>query len=397
MDELATILGELQAAGKRDSSGVFTVDVRKALPKLERFQLPRPEFGMLKVVQSAVAAGASRITVEVSPVTLSLAHDGEPPLPEELEGLLGYLMAPDFPSHRRSLRDLAIGVNTALARGGSWVEVSTRGPDGWSSQRWRSREEVVESTEGPGRGWATVKFSMRKTAGQAVGRMVGLAKQDIGALLKGEREALQSDEQTIYDRCRNCPIPIWLNGREVPPPDLGRRTVKRWGPFDVREHRSPNLLELYLQTREPSAHLLSLPTESTARARYLIEGHLDGDEWTADGEPTRLTGPAPTNCCFAIIALRGRPHTPPRLTLVKDGVDLTDLSPRGMPNGTYVVATAEGLTLDLSQFRLVRGAGIEERVQYLSSCIQVAARLAMAAGESLDEAQQQALQQLLQG
>ncbi|MCA9794532.1 MAG: hypothetical protein KC910_22140, partial [Candidatus Eremiobacteraeota bacterium] len=259
MDELQAVLGELQGAGNLDSSGVFTVDVRKALPKLERFQLPRPEFGMLKVVQSAVAAGATRVSVEVSPATFSLAHDGQPPLPEELEGLLGYLMAPDTPSHRRSLRDLAIGVNTALARGGSWVEVTVRGPKGWLSQRWRSREEVVESTGGPSWNWANLKFSMRKTAGQAVGRMVGLAQQDIGALLKGEREALQSDEQTIYDRCRNCPIPIWLNGREIPPPDLGRRTVKRWGLFDVREHRSSNLLELYLQTDQPSPHLLSVP------------------------------------------------------------------------------------------------------------------------------------------
>ncbi|MCA9794833.1 MAG: hypothetical protein KC910_23660, partial [Candidatus Eremiobacteraeota bacterium] len=147
-----------------------------------------------------------------------------------------------------------------------------------------------------------------------------------------------------------------------------------------------------------SPHLLSVSADSTARARYLIEGAFGpDDQWEPTGEPTRLTGPAAPRSCFAIVALRGRPHTPPRLTLVKDGVDLTDLSPGGMPNGTYIVAAAEGLTLDLSQFRLVRGAGIEERVHYLGSCIRVAARLALSAGQNLDDSQCQALQQIAQG
>ena len=61
--ELQQLLRQQQAEGKFDSGGQFTLDRDKALAKLAAFQLPRRGAWILKIVQSAVLAGATDLKI----------------------------------------------------------------------------------------------------------------------------------------------------------------------------------------------------------------------------------------------------------------------------------------------------------------------------------------------
>ena len=60
---LQALLDDLVSEAPVESSGTFTVDPLRALEKLARFQLQSPYEYVLKLVQSAVAADASEISI----------------------------------------------------------------------------------------------------------------------------------------------------------------------------------------------------------------------------------------------------------------------------------------------------------------------------------------------
>jgi hypothetical protein len=369
--ELAGLLQSMAAEGSLSSSGVFTIDVRAALPKLEKFQLPRPHFGLLKVIQSAVGSGASYVDTSFGSSGISIEHDGDPPRSEELRDLLSYLLSTDASSGDRALRDLAIGVNTSLARGASWVEVSARTELGWVQQRWVSREETDHKEQlSREEGKATVRFEVRRTLGQAASEVLGWANKDLGGLLHGSREVLDEDARGVFDRCRHAPVDVRINGRPVPASSSGHRVVRRWSPFREVEHRKPHLVEIYLQARQESRHLMSAPERSQARYRFAMEGDFNGLTFHTVGALHTLPAqPLPPRRCFAVIGIRGRAQVPGEMVVVKDGVDLARLTPGGIPKGVSVILSAEGLRLDLSQFVLSKSQETEERLAWLSSTV----------------------------
>ncbi len=369
--DLARVLESLSSEGELNSSGVFTIDVRKALPKLEKFQLPKPHFGLLKIIQSAVASGARQVWAEFGATTIRIEHNGNPPDEHGIRHLLSYLMAKDQPTEERALRDLAIGVNTTLARGASWVEVSAKAEEGWVSQRWMSREESSQKEhEKDLSDKATVRFVMRRTAGQTASQMWTKANRDIFALMGGKRDAMDEDARAVYDRCRNSPIKVTINGRRVPPSTFGKRVLKRWSPFTVKEHRRRNLVEIYIQALQPSPHLLSVPEDTLARHRFYVEGEFDGALCSSLGRVQPLKAMSlPPQHTVAMIGIRSEPTVPGEMVLVKDGVDLTRLAPRRLPKGVSAVLAAEGLPLDLSQFRIRRGPETGERLGWLHNTI----------------------------
>ncbi len=63
LSELEQFLQEQVREGQTESSGVFTLAREKALEKLGAFQLPRPTAWVLKLVQAAVAGGASELVI----------------------------------------------------------------------------------------------------------------------------------------------------------------------------------------------------------------------------------------------------------------------------------------------------------------------------------------------
>ncbi len=376
--DLAEYLQAMSTEGSVSSSGVFTIDVRAALPKLEKFQLPRPHFGILKVVQSAIASGASFVKTDFGSTGITIEHDGAPPQAEELRDLFSYLLSSNRAASERALRDLAVGVNTSLARGASWVEVAARTENGWVRQRWASRDESAQLELPSDRGKATVRFVVRNSAGQVASELWGtLAKKDIQGMLKGSRDEMSEDAQAVFDRCRYAPAVVRINGRTVPSASLGQVVRRRWSTFTTVEHRRANLLEFYLQASEESPHLMSAPDTSVARYRFSLSGIFDGREFQSQASPRMVTSQMAPRRCFAIFGLRGKSNVPGEMIVVKDGVELTRLTPPGFPKGVSAVVTAEGLRLDLSQFRLVDAPETRERVRWISQMASTAARHAL--------------------
>lgn len=395
---LDAILAEMASQGTLSSSGVFTIDVRAALPKLEKFQLPRPHFGILKVIQSAVASGASYVDSHFARTGITIEHDGEPPEPEELRDLFCYLLASDRAADDRALRDLAVGLNTTLARGASWVEVAVRHGDSWTSQRWSNRDETTQSeTLEKSESQARVRFTVRRTLLQTMTDVARWANKDVFGLLMGSREVLDQDAQAVFDRCRHSPIPIRLNGRLVPSGCGGQRVRRRWSPTLWVEHRGPHLLEVYLQCDQVSPHLLSAPSQSEARHRFVLPGSFDGARFHPHPQPQLQPAPswlAPSSC-YAVLSVRGQARVPSEMTVVKDGVELTRLTPRLLPQGLSIVMAAEGLKLDLSQFRLVNSPDTQERISDLTSTAGwVAGQALEQLGELLKPAEQDHLKGL---
>lgn len=64
-----------QESGFLDSSGEFTISTHKALEKLAQFQLPNPAYWILKVLQAAVCARASQISVSLDRWLIKLSFD----------------------------------------------------------------------------------------------------------------------------------------------------------------------------------------------------------------------------------------------------------------------------------------------------------------------------------
>jgi hypothetical protein len=370
-NELAAVLDGLRSQGELDSSGTFTVDLAKALPKLEKFQLPKPHFGLLKIVQSAVVSGATTILTSFTAASIRIEHNGIPPTPDEMKNILSYLMSPDHPTEERALRDLAIGINTTLARGASWVELKVQDGDGWASQRWLSRQEIQEKKKAQGASTGmTFSFVMRRTLGQTASQALSIGRKDVGDLMAGRRDALDEDSQAIFDRCRHAPVDIKLDGRNLPPSLFGRKVTRNWGPFSKRVHRQSNLMDIFLSCRERSPHLLSPPTGSDARFKYLVPGRFADGVWKQLGEAEPLVDLSELERrCFGVFGVRGVASVPGSVTLVKDGVDLTTLAPPVLPKGVTSVLTAEGLPLDLSHFRIVSGLKIQERLGWLSTTL----------------------------
>lgn len=375
--QLNELLAQYRTVGELNSEGVFTVDLARALPKLEKFQLPKPHFGLLKVIQSAVASGASRIELHFTATTLSIEHDGEPPSAEQLRTLLDHLMAPDLPVRGRSLRDLAIGVNTTLARGSRWVEVCARQPDGWVRQRWLGRVESEQAEIQPrfaGGSGFNLRFAMRRGFQESASQLFGLGGKSVSSLLTRSRDAMDEDARAIYDRCRYAPVDLRINGRRVPPASFGQRVLKRWSPFHLREHRRPNLVDLLLVSRESSTHLLNAPSGEGAPFRYQVSVEMEQGELKVLPEVTEARGDYGKRC-WGWVGIRNCGTVPFQVALIKDGVHLTSMAPKelGLPSGVSATLVAEGLKLDLSQFRLVKGEPLENRLKALGGIVALGA------------------------
>lgn len=369
--ELSAVLDALRSEGELNSSGVFTVDLTRALPKLEKFQLPKPHFGLLKLVQSAVVFGATRLKASFDASEIRIEHNGEVPNSQELRGILNFLMAPDLPTHQRALRDLAIGINTTLARGARWVEVRVRDGNEWVSQRWLSRQDSEQTVvEHRGSEDMTFSFVMRRTTGQSASHVWKTANKDVMGMFRGDRGTLDEDAQVIFDRCRHAGISIEIGRHQLPDSSFGKRISRRWSPFSHRFHQAGNLVDIAFASDQASPHLLTPPSQCTAALRYVVSGTLEGGRYQATGRPKIVSDfSSVRRRCFAMVGIRPSATVPCSVTLVKDGVDLTTLSPETVPKGVKVLLCAEGLKLDLSHFRLIQGPEIQERTRWLGDAL----------------------------
>lgn len=318
---------------------------------------------MLKLVQWAVGSRPQRIDVMTDQQGLVLTHNGDPPLADEIRGLLPRALS----SLDGPVRELAMGVNGALRVARDEILLD-------SGQGWRLRVgpqgESFEPTGGTG----------------AVRLRVPRSNSFFGFLL-GTPET-----RALHAACNFCPVPLFVNGSMVqrqlgsPPHDPSSdkiinyyepgwrwwklegwsRNTRRYGvPVDhnVVELRLPGTELGLLPTRAslvmtapneapvlpvaptPEGHLRQI-FERRIRPRYLEQAY------------GFLGLPALPPAAYRFAALRGK------IALVHRGVVVGHL-PHPFAVGAWAVPSG---TTDLSGLKLQ-----DETVQQLGAVIKAAA------------------------
>lgn len=192
----------LEGEGAIDGGGQFTLDLTVALEKVGRFALPNVEDVPLMLVRSAVLRGAQRIHVRVDAESLRVEHDGRPFREAALRRLFDALLGEEAGSAEAGLRELAVAVATARHMSLRSLVVESGGDEAGVRLRLRpGRPPVVENAPAGIHG-IRVHWS-RALGADVVDRQSAHA---VGRL---------PEVQTILDRCRYCPVELWLQGKAV--------------------------------------------------------------------------------------------------------------------------------------------------------------------------------------
>ena len=103
--------------GTAMGAGEFVLDEKRALAKLQKFQLPSPHHYLLEFVKAAHLLGAEQINFRLTIDEVEVAFDGEALSPDELEILYSSPFSQRGEGSLRALRHLAIGANAARGLG----------------------------------------------------------------------------------------------------------------------------------------------------------------------------------------------------------------------------------------------------------------------------------------
>lgn len=109
------VLRELQASGRVDSEGEFTLDRAKAREKLRRYQLADPRAYVLELVQAASLKGATRVRFDIDSRDMVMEFDGRPFTVADFDDVYGAALRHDPDPDVRARRQLALGLGSAMA------------------------------------------------------------------------------------------------------------------------------------------------------------------------------------------------------------------------------------------------------------------------------------------
>lgn len=270
MDEF---LEALRTQGETESSGQFTLDVRRALEKLEQYQFPDKYHYVLSLVASAVAGGATFLDVDTRPGALVLSYDGRPLELSELRDLYGSLFAQQTEGTAH-LRELAVGLHAGGRVHPQRVVVS------WDAQRQRG----VHLSAKPG------ELLITPLHASPFGiNLVNRVVMHTPTLQLGHPEL-----EAVAFHARHSGILLRVNGREIAETLPGFTLGLNWRGFDCHhEHDAPFRAVLHVP-EEPEkgsacwvVHGLTFPASEAELASF---GHLRvyADGLTKDLSQSRL-------------------------------------------------------------------------------------------------------------
>lgn len=358
---MADLLGTLKQEGKVDSSGIFTMDLRKAIEKLAAYQLPQHYFYIPKLVQAAVAGGAAYVQVKINESRVQIEFDGRPYTAEELANLFSYLLTEKDRDKNRHLRHMATAINTAVALEARTVQIDS-GPGGEVvRQRWLAHDRSENlKLEKP---WPAHEVRTRFTLFRSLSDMSSkwwhtAGKADIWDLLTKNPRAMTPEQAELMSRVeRVCPIPVFLNGKRLnyarfgePVSGVGLDRVINSSDYFHGVHRKHHLVERVITLSDGGARQIGMPNASYASLFERLEKGLDE-------EP-----------CEALLGLemgRHQSDNRARLVFVQDGVVVGQKVAPMRIYGAVAVLEARGLSFDLSQFRILEDQAFADRIAWL--------------------------------
>lgn len=293
--ELADLVRNLSSEGRFDSTGGFTLDLSHAVEKLKKYQLEdRASHYILKLVQCAVASGASAIHLNSNSHRVSLRMDAVSIPAEELQNLFSYILVGRKEHHKRNLRALAVGINSAIGVGAREISLTSWNGQNGVRQIWTQAGPSQRPFQGSGP--AFVEFLLTRSFKDKRSLWALTANSDILDLLLRKRSAMDKEQAAVYDHCRLCPVPITMNGRLLEKRTFGvaRYPGCPWPPArdDARArsffssdeeyqngiHLKHHLIETYRPALSPDTvpTLVTPPSSSASLVKHFLPGEPFG-------------------------------------------------------------------------------------------------------------------------
>lgn len=360
--EMLGILGELKNEGKVDSSGIFTLDLSKAIDKLSVYQLPQQYFYIPKMVQAAVAGGATFVQARINETRVLIEFDGHAYGEDELRNLFSYLFSEKDSVQHRHRRHMATAINTAVALEARAVRIESGRGDAVVRQRWMAHNRnEIQKVEKP---WPAHEVRTRFLLYRSLSDMSSkwwhtAGKVDVIDLLTKHQRAMTPEQQELLARVPYCPIPVFLNGRRLNFPRFGEppfgvgldRLLNTRNYNGGRIHRQHHLVERYISLNQAGPPQLGAPVSTASHTETVV----------------RQPGEAP---CPALLALEMglyQHEKLARLVFVLDGVIVGQKAVRTDTYGAVGVVGAEGLSFDLSQFSIAEDERFHDRLAWLKT------------------------------
>ncbi len=202
MSGVESLIAELASEGRVDSEGAFSLDRDKAREKMRQFQLADPVRYVLELVQAAVVKGATRIRFDIDADDMRMRFDGVPFTADDFEHVYGSLLSSAESPETEARRELALGLNAAMALNPSFIKVESGGAQGGAFLEMRpGRDDLYGPREtGPGETLIHVRQRFRP------GLVVQFFRNIAGTL---------AEEHLIRNDCCFAPIEVDLEGRRV--------------------------------------------------------------------------------------------------------------------------------------------------------------------------------------
>ncbi|HWB77692.1 MAG TPA: hypothetical protein VG755_22150, partial [Nannocystaceae bacterium] len=213
MGDESGLIESLRAQGKVAARGHFTLDAEKAREKMRMFQLADPHRWVLLVVQSLVARGAQRLAIAVDTDDLVIVCDARPFEHNELADIHGVILGETAPGP--GLRELALGLNAALALNPRWLRLDSS-EKGGAGVRLEQRPEQPDRVEAIAECEPGVRLHVKERFRPGL----------LARFFRVGSDALR-EQVLLRLHCRLAAIEITMNGQRLQ--DLQRDpTVPRW-------------------------------------------------------------------------------------------------------------------------------------------------------------------------
>lgn len=277
----------------------FTIDLRQALLKMATHQMPTPGLWAVKLVQGAVAAGATRVDFKLSRRTLHFRAFG------------------DFPASAVGLLEQVLGTHTAIRRADRHWATALRAALG-------RRPQQLTLVTVAGREMQRISVTSSGAIQSEVSRL-DRSQTNYRLLVRldyADNDGPLGDEfRELCQRCYLCPIPLVVNGR-----DVIRENLPYW-----TSHAEP------LRPGEETLELGITPQRGTEAF------HFRGAE--------RLH-PGRHQCAFFLGLMLAQAPVRPEVYWLRDGALLgphpVDFAP--LPAQVQIVLPGDHCELDLSEW-----------------------------------------------
>lgn len=369
------LLGRFRTGGEADSSGSFTLDPKKALERLAKFQLPGPNHWVLKVVQCLHRSGANQIKVDGGVNTVSIYADASPEGFASMDDLLTQLIA-DAEHCDPALRHLAAGLQGSLAVSPNRIRLSI-------TQDSETREYFLRSggwREGQSKGAppSSNRFELELTRNlsEKLGQSWFLLNADIFDLLFRRKAALERENKQVNEHCMYSASEIVLRNRPLQSNAFGQPRFKG---YDIRSDSDPgqarpkglkmfNSEELVDNVCNPYHHLVEEVVPSEIPGGFRLEA--DCHATVSNREDSEIKEMCSKNGLARACAIRMPREALCAVHFWEDGVRIGRETPDMDCPGFVAVVDARGLGKDLTTLQVSKDARYEKLMDELKETAQ---------------------------